>query len=833
MSKYLSGVYSPTYSNGGPLPSNPTTPVSNFVYGNQFIQGIIQLTADTKASLQSTYGASGVYIGMNTAGTYAGIKLLGPTAVSNGSYIDFTTAGVAYKGRILYDNNANIMQFYTNAAASAAMTINTAGITTNGIISTGNNLTPFGNLHLRSVANPTINNFIIEAGTTSNGTNVGWTALNFNGYNNGTEQRFNIGKNRWRFIVDQRTSSDLFLMDTYNGSALTNIYSINTAGALTILGTTDAVSATNGEIFTCNGGGAFAKSLWLGGAMNASGLSLTTSQTGGAIVIARMLATGMNAGSDIEMQFGQSTGFLNAGIVQFNYAGGGNSSNNVGIGFFGANNILQVYSSNALIKGRLDISNSSAPQGAGNVLVLNLITPSLPTGNYYAEMHIGVAESNYNTGIIQFNYPANGVGTYPNGNYLGLGMYGATNVLQVYSDTVKINGTLTATNFDISSASFSSLNVNNPGSGSTNLITALAPNLANGNNVQLHIGVEEQTRNVAVIQFNYDTTTSTNNNVGIGMYNANNLLQLYYQSAQFNSTLSINYQYPSSITILKMLNPNLNTGYNVQTELGVSESDSNAGIIQFNYTSSASSNNLGLGLWNHNNMIQIFNNMIKINASITNTLNVNLSGNGTVTLSQFFAPNMSPGGHTEMQFGATTDTMNGGIIQFNYNTFSNTGSNNNSVGIGFFGRNNVLKIDNGGINVDGGLTKKSGSFDIPHPDLVKQMRGHRLRHCFVESNTRGDNLYRYTVMTSDCRAEIQLPDYFKYLNESPQVFVSAVGIFAYSEGYVDTELEKVHIRTSVNGTFNVLVIGTRKDQAARDQFDPFGEEYIDKLSDNK
>src|SRR6185369_5064049 len=132
----------------------------------------------------------------------------------------------------------------------------------------------------------------------------------------------------------------------------------------------------------------------------------------------------------------------------------------------------------------------------------------------------------------------------------------------------------------------------------------------------------------------------------------------------------------------------------------------------------------------------------------------------------------------------------------------------NNIGIGFTGTTNIFQIYNnnstrvnGTLTVTGAFSKGSGTFDIPHPDPAKQKRGYHLRHSFVESNTRGDNLYRYTITTDKCKAEIQLPNYFKYLNENPQVFVSAVGFIASCGGYVDDELETVRIIVSIDGAY--------------------------------
>jgi hypothetical protein len=126
------------------------------------------------------------------------------------------------------------------------------------------------------------------------------------------------------------------------------------------------------------------------------------------------------------------------------------------------------------------------------------------------------------------------------------------------------------------------------------------------------------------------------------------------------------------------------------------------------------------------------------------------------------------------------------------------------------------------LNIGGTLVKGGGSFQIPHPDPSKQ--GWKLRHCFVESPTRGDNLYRFKVETKGLKASISLPDYFKFINEDVQVFVSPKCILGNGCGIVSDDLAKVDISVSVYGVYNVLVIGTRKDELMHKYWDEFGAE---------
>jgi hypothetical protein len=114
----------------------------------------------------------------------------------------------------------------------------------------------------------------------------------------------------------------------------------------------------------------------------------------------------------------------------------------------------------------------------------------------------------------------------------------------------------------------------------------------------------------------------------------------------------------------------------------------------------------------------------------------------------------------------------------------------------------------------GQVNKAGGTFKISHPD-PKKTDTHYLLHSFVESPTAGDNIYRYEVESIDGVVEIELPDYFNYLNENIQVWVNGKNNFGIGYGNVNEELTKITINTSIDGKYNVLVIGTRKDNHAK------------------
>ena len=124
----------------------------------------------------------------------------------------------------------------------------------------------------------------------------------------------------------------------------------------------------------------------------------------------------------------------------------------------------------------------------------------------------------------------------------------------------------------------------------------------------------------------------------------------------------------------------------------------------------------------------------------------------------------------------------------------------------------------GSCQITGELTKGSGSFLIPHPDPAKE--GWKLKHCFVESNTRGDNIYRWRVKVENGKSILELPSYFKFLNENPMVFINPVNMFG--QGYGKFTDEQLEITATNDGEYDILVIGTRKDETARKYFDNVG-----------
>jgi hypothetical protein len=130
------------------------------------------------------------------------------------------------------------------------------------------------------------------------------------------------------------------------------------------------------------------------------------------------------------------------------------------------------------------------------------------------------------------------------------------------------------------------------------------------------------------------------------------------------------------------------------------------------------------------------------------------------------------------------------------------------------------------VHVPGELTAGTKTFNIEHPNPAMKEQGYRLRHACVESPTTGDNIYRYEVEATENNqiVSINIPDYFRYLNENPQIWVSPANHFGRCYGILNEESLVLEVHCETIGKYNVLLIGTRKDEDAVNNFK--GPEYI-------
>ena len=113
------------------------------------------------------------------------------------------------------------------------------------------------------------------------------------------------------------------------------------------------------------------------------------------------------------------------------------------------------------------------------------------------------------------------------------------------------------------------------------------------------------------------------------------------------------------------------------------------------------------------------------------------------------------------------------------------------------------------------------NFDIKHP--FKE--GYRLRHRCMEAPL----AYLFYHYQYDCKVgynEFPMPDYF-VMNTDVLVYVSPYEHFGAAFG--KTDKNKLIVKCSIEGTYNIQVIGTRNDQVIQDDHAKFGVEYPEHL----
>ena len=126
-----------------------------------------------------------------------------------------------------------------------------------------------------------------------------------------------------------------------------------------------------------------------------------------------------------------------------------------------------------------------------------------------------------------------------------------------------------------------------------------------------------------------------------------------------------------------------------------------------------------------------------------------------------------------------------------------------------------LKVDGNMLVTSNSTVSGTGKlFMIDHPDPALH-NTHFLRHSCVEGPSRGDTLYRWTITTIHKTAQQSLPSYSPYLNENWQFIVKATNSFG--RGYVTLSPCETFftLTTNEDGTYSILGIATRKDEASR------------------
>jgi len=164
------------------------------------------------------------------------------------------------------------------------------------------------------------------------------------------------------------------------------------------------------------------------------------------------------------------------------------------------------------------------------------------------------------------------------------------------------------------------------------------------------------------------------------------------------------------------------------------------------------------------------------------------------------------GVHGGLSDGLTIYDVQGGVTRFYIGT-------NGNVGIG-----NDNTSPSSTLDVNGSLSKSSGSFKIDHP-LESKKDTHHLVHSFVEA-PQADNIYRGVVTLVDGSATINLDTEagmtegtFVLLNTNTSCFTSNESDWDAVKGNVSENILTISCQnTSSTATISWLVIGERHDQ---------------------
>jgi hypothetical protein len=324
--------------------TNQTT--TNGVFTN-LSSGTVSLTTLTSENIYSSLGTFSNLVGVNLSSS----NLIATVATIPNSILTNITSNT----------------IVVTEGLSATFNSNTIGniFTTGGNVGVGT-AAPVSRLHLVNPATLNTNNMVFEVGTTADGINAGWTAINWNGYYNTGEQRINTGKNRWRLVVDQRTTGDNLIFDTYNGTTLTTILTMSSSGNVNIANTANIPTISSGNILTTN--------------ITSTSLNVTNSTFGG-IVSSNMLSTNNTLTNLIltsetvtnSLMTNISTTSLNAatGIFATGITSGvGWFTNSLTAGNFFANNITigSIFATTMTLSTLLMTTGITTP----NILVTNL-----------------------------------------------------------------------------------------------------------------------------------------------------------------------------------------------------------------------------------------------------------------------------------------------------------------------------------------------------------------------------------------------------------------------------------------------------------------------------
>jgi len=569
----------------------------------------------------------------------------------------------------------------------------------------------------------------------------------------------------------------------------------NTTGALTLAGgigisnTTDASSLTNGGTFTTAGGAAIAKKLFVGEQMfvgdgnpvDGDRFSWIINRSSGTNASAQLRFGNNNTGQDTFFKFNSTNNSGDGGPQAFTIR---NNPGSIRLQTNGAGGATIILGNDGNTRFSRNIASTSSTDAsvrfAGGISIENATN----------------ASSSTNGGTI----------TTAGGAAIAKDLYVGTNAVIGESNPINGERSISIRNTNAGSSAFSMLRLQN------------------------------DTGNDGVIFVNSSTRSADGGVGSMTIRNDGGALRL--QSSGANGIHIAGSTGTVSLGNLIGFNT-LNVSYTGDNTLSGSPFY-NFGARVHNTTASGSSNRSNLLLFTDNNATQ----------AAIGGYRANFSANYLSGI--LFLVGSQPGGYTQAAPADNTQASNSlteaaritpaGVLVINGTTASTsntTGIIQSAGGIGISDATDATSSTNGGtfttaggaaiaknLYVGGALSKGSGTFDIPHPNPEKEQQGYRLRHSFVESPNRGDNIYRYRINTEDLDYTcIQMPEYFHYLNEDVQVFVTPQAHFGTGYGIYNKEKNHTRIHVNTPGEYNVLIIGTRKDQVAKNGWDEKGLVY--------
>jgi hypothetical protein len=365
-----------------------------------------------------------------------------------------------------------------------------------------------------------------------------------------------------------------------------------------------------------------------------------TSTTATSAAILNLVAP-LNTSANTQINLGVALSNYNAGQLYFSYAGAGSTANAISLGFFGGlgGTFTMVANSTITYTGLITVATIQSngyvlpgAQGAylawnrtgtsgttaimnnlgggvggfefvncdssGNVLnvgmsinavgscsaLLNYTTPTFVTvGSTSGNVSISSSTGTYNFGLPiaagttgqYLTSNAGGTMTWSNG-------YTFTNPVTVtIASGVPITTSITSTISNITG-------------------TYLSPNLANATNTQMYLGVAAATNNTGIIQYNYVSTGSASNSLGLGIFGTTNILKISGgsittitggASTVSSTSLFVTTSNTGNAYVGSFLAPNVTAGNSNSIFLGQALSNYNSVALGFTYAGAGSTSN--------------------------------------------------------------------------------------------------------------------------------------------------------------------------------------------------------------------------------------------------